>query len=116
MRGELVLHDALARGALEVVYQHNETRILVGREALAELALGHRLAGRPNQLDIEPRRRLADGTDGAVVVVGRDARALGHAVAFADLHAEPLFEWLPDFTRAAAAPGDARAVRAVQRG
>src|SRR5438045_5108855 len=51
-----------------------------------------------------------------MVIVGRDAGAFGHAVAFADLRAEALFERTPDFARAATAPGDARAMLSVERG
>src|SRR6185295_17490509 len=95
------------------------TRDRAGQRAanddLAALAGGDRLAQWRDQSDIEPGHGMADGADRAVIIVGRDARAFGHAIAFADLHAEPPFEGDPDFARTAPAPCDARAMRPVER-
>src|SRR5947199_6038648 len=63
---------------------------------------------------MEPGHAASDGADCSFVIVGRDARAFGHAVAFANLHTEPLLERQPDLARATATPGDARTMRPVE--
>src|SRR5262249_33278476 len=63
---------------------------------LAALAGWHGAIVVVPELDGEPGHRMTDGADGAVVIVGRKARGLGHPVAFPDLHAEALLEGAPD--------------------
>ena len=74
-----------------------------------------RAAANGGAIMMPARNRVAHGAYHAAVVAGGDAGRLGHAVAFANLHAEALLEWSPDMRRTAAAPGDAHAVLAVQR-
>src|SRR5262249_4063176 len=122
------LHDAQIAGVERAVAQRLRRRL-----GITEIAGEHRVgpAGAHNdlaalarrdhaptlvlQLDREPRHRLADCADRAAVVPGGDARRFGHAVALANRDAETLLERSPDVARTAAAPGDADAVRAVER-
>src|SRR5262249_31006966 len=66
------------------------------------------------QLHREPRHRPTHDTDGARVVIGRDARGFRHAIAFPDLDAETLLERAPDLGGTASAPRDPYAVAAVE--
>src|ERR1044072_3389184 len=81
---------------------------------LAPLAGWDARAGRPDQLNLEPGRGPTNRANHTALVVCRDARAFGHAVPFADLHAEPPFERQPDLAWAATAPGNPRAVCPVE--
>ena len=63
--------------------------------------------------DLEPRRRHAHGAETRIRVDARQARCLGHAVVFPDLHPEPLLERTPDIGRRAAAPCDPHRMVAI---
>src|SRR5947208_1896971 len=97
-----------ARGGIRIrqISARDRARQRGAHDDLAALAGQHRRARGPEQLNIEPRHRTADGANYAIVIIGRDARALGHAIALPDLHPEALFEGKPDFARTTSAPSD----------
>src|SRR5262249_15377923 len=102
-----------ARAWILVVPTGECARLTLANHDLSAFTNAHGTPGGAHHGHVKPRHRPADRAERPAEIDRGDARALRHAVAFADLDTEPRLERPPNVARASAAPGDAHPMLAI---